>query len=225
MEFKRSSRPTTALRPGSPGHQTPGPFNPRPVQPHPTVPKTTPVQEPLHDSAAEEAAAPDPVRKRIIIVGAIIIVLIIASAVAFINLHNNEKTAESSHPSSQNLGFTPVLPGSKTIDQLGGWKRVSPADKDPVYAYSDTIESIPVTVSEQAIPASFKASIEASVAELARGYSAKAEIGTGANTVYIGTSAKGPQSVIFTKNGLLVLIKSQKVIQIASWAKYIGSLN
>lgn len=225
MEFKRSPRPTAASRPNTPSHHTPSPFNPRPVQARPSVKPAAPTTEPLHDISPEEAAVPDPLRKRIIITGAALIIVIIVVTAAFINLHDNTAPAESSHTSNQNLGFTPILPEAKAIDQLGGWKRVSPTGKDPVYAYSDTVDGVPITVSEQVIPASFKASVEASVAALAGGYNAKAEIGTGANTVYIGTSAKGPQSVIFTKSGLLILIKSQKVIQIPSWAKYIGSLN
>ncbi|HTH72631.1 MAG TPA: hypothetical protein VL737_04695 [Candidatus Pristimantibacillus sp.] len=117
-----------------------------------------------------------------------------------------------------------VLPSGKTIEELGGWGRVSPPDKDPVFAYADEINGVRVTVSEQPLPAGFKDDVDGSIADLAKQFSASDVVTAGKTTFYIGTSIKGPQSVILTKNGLLILIKSDLKIEHQQWADYIGSL-
>jgi hypothetical protein len=117
-----------------------------------------------------------------------------------------------------------MLPTGKSIAALGGWKRVSPPGKDPVFAYTDTIDSIPISVSQQPLPQSFKNDAANQTAEVAKKFNATDKVDAGTIDVYVGTSAKGPQSVIFTKNNLLVLIKSEKKIKDASWATYAQSL-
>jgi hypothetical protein len=121
--------------------------------------------------------------------------------------------------------YRTVLPDGKSADELGGWQRISPPEKDPVFAYNDTINGIPITVSQQPLPDSFKTDTASHVAELAKSYNATVNITAGDTTVYIGTSVKGPQSVILTKKNLLVLIKSQKTIDNAAWEDYIKSLD
>jgi len=120
--------------------------------------------------------------------------------------------------------YTTMLPKGKSVESLGGWKRVSPPGKDPVFAFSDSIDSVPISVSEQPLPQSFKNDTSGQVAELAQKFSATDKLDAGSMTVYIGTSSKGPQSVIFAKNNLLVLIKSEKKIEDASWTTYVQSL-
>lgn len=120
--------------------------------------------------------------------------------------------------------YKTVLPDHKSISELGGWRRVSPPGKDPVYAYDDEINNIPISVSQQPLPASFKTETASHVADLAKTYNATNKIIVDGTTVYIGTSSKGPQSVIFAQNNLLVLIKSQKVIDNGSWDAYVKSL-
>lgn len=119
--------------------------------------------------------------------------------------------------------FQTVLPKGVSIHDLGGWKRVSPPSSDPVFAYNDTIDNTPVSVSEQELPKGLDSNPD-QVAELAKKFNATTVIDVDGTKVYIGTSAKGPQSVIFTKKRLLILIKSQKVIDNTSWTTYIKSL-
>lgn len=128
-------------------------------------------------------------------------------------------------PSGEDPGFATLTPRSKPAADFGGWKRVSPPSADPVYAYSDVIEGVPVLVSQQAMPASFSGNINDKVTELAKQFNAAAEIDANGIIIYIGTSSKGPQSVIFTKNDLLILIKSQKQVKDSSWAEYVKSLS
>lgn len=117
-----------------------------------------------------------------------------------------------------------VLPQRTPISDLGGWQRVSPAGKDPVFAYKDTVENVAISVSQQPLPASFVGNVDAQVKQLAESYSASTVIDAGGTKVYIGRSARGPQSVIFAKNNTLVLIKSQKTISQAEWIRYINNL-
>ena len=126
----------------------------------------------------------------------------------------------------ENLEYQTVLPESKSITQLGGWRRVSPSDSDPVYAYTDKINDVAISVSQQPLPESFKqGGIDSNVADVAKKFNATASFDAGTTTAYSGTSAKGPQSVIFTKNSLLILIKSQANIDEDAWVRYVKSLN
>ncbi len=120
--------------------------------------------------------------------------------------------------------YATILPEGKSITELGGWTRVSPPERNPVFAYVDVIEGTPATISEQPLPDAFKEDLENQILYLAQGYHADVKIDANGTTVYIGTSAKGPQSVIFTKNNLLVLIKASAKVSDDAWATYISSL-
>jgi hypothetical protein len=131
-----------------------------------------------------------------------------------------------SRPSTNTVApsYDIVLPQRTSVDDLGGWQRVSPVESDPVFAYTDEIKEIAISVSQQPIPASFAGNVDARVKQLAESYSATTMIEAGGTSVYIGRSARGPQSVIFTKNNALVLIKSQKTISQDEWTRYINNL-
>src|SRR5690606_12208141 len=98
------------------------------------------------------------------------------------------------------------------VEELGGWQRVNPDGKDPVFAYTDSIESVGISVSQQPLPAAFSGNVANRVKQLAEGYSATTVIEAGGTQAYIGRSARGPQSVILAKNNVLIFIKSEKTI-------------
>jgi len=156
-------------------------------------------------------------------IGAITLtVLIVGLAIGLlIHFHSVKPVA----PIIENPGYQTILPSGKTIEQLGGWVKISPPESTPVYAYADKIGSVTISVSEQTLPDSFKGDVDGSVATLAKSYSATDNQTAGNTKVYIGTNADGPQSVIFAKSNLLVLIKSQKKIDDKAWVAYINSLN
>lgn len=129
-----------------------------------------------------------------------------------------------SHGSALAPTYDIVLPQRTTIETLGGWQRVSPAGSEPVFAYTDTVDSVAISVSQQPMPASFAGNVASHVKQLADSYSATTVVQAGGTDVYIGRSARGPQSVIFAKKDTLVLIKSQKTISQAEWIKYINNL-
>ena len=117
--------------------------------------------------------------------------------------------------------YRTILPGGVSIETLGGWARVSPPGRESVFAYADKIGKVSITVSEQPTPSSFKTDPAKSVEDLAKSYSATRFVTAGNTKVYIGSSAGGPQSVIFLKSDLLVLIKSSAEIADNVWISYV----
>lgn len=153
-------------------------------------------------------------RSRLIVVGAVVII-ITATTIYMYSRSNQSVVAPE---------YDVVLPQRTSIDTLGGWQRVSPEGSDPVFSYNDTVEEVAISVSQQPLPASFVGNVAAEVKRLADSYSATTVIEAGGTDVYIGRSARGPQSVIFAKNDTLVLIKSQETISQDEWVVYINNL-
>lgn len=156
-------------------------------------------------------------KKLFVIIGGM--VAIIGILVVGILLYQHRAGTATSSPDYQT-----VLPKGAGIETFGGWQRVSPPGQDPVFAYADTINEVPISVSQQPLPESFKADTDKNVAELAKKFNATIEIDAGGTKIYVGTSAKGPQSAILTKNNLLILIKSQEKINTQTWVQYVESL-
>lgn len=194
MEFKQSRRPRPAPAPQR-------------VGPTPTVSKKSRFRRLTSD------------KKKVTTIGISVSVVILIGLFLTLVIAYNSNSVGSERPKYQT-----ALPQGKTIDQLGGWKRVSPPEATPVFAYADKIEDIPVTVSQQPLPGSLSANSEAQIASLAKSYNATKELDAEGTPLYVGTSAKGPQSAIMTKKGLLILIKSQKKISDEAWAAYAASL-
>lgn len=118
--------------------------------------------------------------------------------------------------------FATITP--QGIQPSGGWTRVSPKTSDAVYAYADTIDSIRIIVSQQPLPKDFKTDTKNKIQELAIGYSAGEHLTIDSTDVYIGKSSSGQQSVVTTKNNLLILIKTNSAIDHGKLLNYIQSL-
>lgn len=123
------------------------------------------------------------------------------------------------------IPFDPILPKDTTAKDLGGWRRISPAGTEPVYAVLDSINNIPISVSQQPLPNSFEDDPSGELAKLAKKFNASNKLTVDGNTVYLGTSSNGPQSVIFVDSELLILIKSDAKISDADWSQYIKTLH
>lgn len=124
----------------------------------------------------------------------------------------------------QKPNYPTVLPYGKTIEQLGGWKKGSPPGRDPYFAYSDKIGDVKISVTQQPLPQDFKQDSASAIEKLAKGYHADEKLTVGNIVAYLGTSGKGPQSLIFAKNNLLILIVSTDKLTTQQWADYISSL-
>jgi hypothetical protein len=165
--------------------------------------------------------------KKTLLVSIVTIVILAGGMIAFLDyqLNNNGNSENSTSNNVDAPKYETVLPSGKSIDALGGWSRISPPENDPVYAFTDTVNGISVNVSEQPLPQSFKGKVDTEVAEIAKKFNATSTLDANGTKVYIGTSAKGPQSLIFVKNNLLILIKSQQKIDDSTWIEYVTSLN
>lgn len=140
-----------------------------------------------------------------------------------LNTNNSAETASGVPSSSPE--FQTVLPSHTTIEQLGGWRRLDPPSGEPFYVYLDTIEEVSVTVSQQLLPRNFMENTQQQVANFAKDFGANSEISMeDGDKLYVGSSARGPQSAVLIKNGLLILIKSQQKIDDVSWKRYAESL-
>lgn len=171
---------------------------------------------------------PKPSKLNLKIVGALTIVILGTTAWFFVpsspgSIANNTPSAPSAG-SKNSPNYATVLPGSKSVEDLGGWHRVSPDDRDPVYAYADKIGDVAINVSQQPLPGDFASDTSNKVSELAKAYGATNKVEAGSQMIYIGTSEKGPQSAIVVKNSTLILMKSIQKIPDEAWASYVKSL-
>lgn len=162
--------------------------------------------------------------KKTIIVSSSVLVVILCAGITLFTLAPWRDSSAQTDGSSVKPDFNAVLPANTSVDELGGWQKMTPPNSTPIYVYSDTIDGIAISVSQQTLPDSFKNNSDAEVAKLSKAYNATTTINAGETKVYSGKSADGPQSIIFTKNNLLVLIKSRGVIENDAWASYIEAL-
>lgn len=145
-------------------------------------------------------------KKSNIIIGAI--ALVAAALIAGLIIWNSREPEQPT-----------VLPNGTSIEELGGWSRLNTPTGHPIMAYTDSIDDVSIRVSQQQM----KGSPE--VSEMAKEFNATQEVNSdGGVKIHLGTSVEGPQFAIFTKNDLLILIKSQNKIEDGSWAKYVDSL-
>lgn len=118
--------------------------------------------------------------------------------------------------------FATILPeGSK--DQTNDGK-IGYDEQKEVASFRDKIGIVEIVVSQQPLPEKFKSDPETELLKLAESFSAKEVIVPSNPKAYLGTSAKGPQTVIFYRNDLLVFIQSASKIDKDDWTDYIRSL-
>ena len=120
--------------------------------------------------------------------------------------------------------YPTLVPSGKSIEKLGGWTRISPENRDPVFAYVDTIGGVAASVSQQPIPNDLKNDTDAKLRTIALASNATRTIDAGGIKVYLGASSEGPQSAIFIKDQLLILIKATATVDDDDWKSYIDSL-
>lgn len=158
----------------------------------------------------------------------IVIAIVVVGAYALFTTRNRSNTVNVSGPNTENTGqvtqkspdFTALTPANKNVT----WTRFAPPSGSSFYAYSDKLEGVTVRVSEQPLPDDFKDNPGEKVALLARNYNANRTMTVAETTVYIGTSQKGEQSLIFTKESLLVMITADTTLNDKQWTDYIAAL-
>ncbi len=118
--------------------------------------------------------------------------------------------------------FATLIPKGKDIQALGGYARVSPENSAAAYAYRDSMNDVPIIVTQQKKPESLSDQLK--IENLAKAYNATKQVQVDGTVVYLGKSEKGPQSAIFVKDDLLVLVKAEQEITDIYWVEYIGNL-
>lgn len=160
---------------------------------------------------------------RIVVIGTFLTAILVAGGYFLVHSRMQQHAKSSSITKDSQPSHPTILPDGVSIKDLGGWQQLKTPNGTAVSVYTDTIDNVPISVSQQPLPESIKQAGDG-IEKLAKNYNATDTINAKGTKVYIGTSAKGPQSVIFTKDSLLVLIKAQKNISNKAWAKYIASL-
>lgn len=157
--------------------------------------------------------------KRIIIT--VTTVVGISFVIAFGIYFIDKFTTETVNPDAPT--FTTVTPNAVSVDELGGWRRNSPPEAEPVYVYIDEIDGVRISVSQQELPQHLQTNLSSQLTDLAAAFGSTEKINSSPD-IYIGNSAQGPQSVITSKNSLLILLKSETGIEHDAWISYINSL-
>lgn len=117
--------------------------------------------------------------------------------------------------------FTYILPKGKSA---GADMAVKFDPEKKVVNFQDSIGGVPITISQQQLPTSLKEDTQNRVKKLAEEFAATEVLSTANPTAYLGTSAKGPQTIIFAKKDLLIFIQSSKEIDNHDWAEYVTNL-
>lgn len=130
----------------------------------------------------------------------------------------------SSAPTNVTPIFNTILPEGKTIEVLGGFALVSPPDKPAAYAFLDIINDIKIKVTQQQAPDNLISNPDNELKTIAADFNANNLLPVDDRVAYVGQSIKGPQSVIFYKNDLLILIVSEQKVDDQAWIKYLSSL-
>lgn len=193
----------------------------------PSMPDLSPITSHPAYTTARDKAAKLP-RKKLALSGILLAIALFTIGSNLLADHKAKVATERRNGQQSLTKGTPdyptVLPTGKTIQDLGGWTLVSPPNRDPAFAYIDKIGNMQINVSQQQLPDEFKENTSEKIEKLAKEYGASDKITANDTIVYIGTSEKGPQSVIFTRSNLLILIKSSVRIDNDKWIDYISAL-
>lgn len=227
MEFKKKTKPRTprpATRESESNQNEPSLRASTPRRPARSTPLNVLSRAAMQTKSAAAAAASllTYSKKTTIIVG-----IVIAAATAYViavpvreHITKNETAAQS----VKALESQAILPKDSSITALGGWKQTKTPTDEPIFTYNDTINGIAISVSQQLLPKASQVTTDAHVADIAKKINATNKIDAEGTKLYIGTSTKGPQYVVLTKNNLLILIKSLNTIDDNAWANYAKSL-
>lgn len=162
------------------------------------------------------------VGKKLAIAGSLIGVLAIVGFSAAQVLPSKSKPTgqvQGATAMAQNPDFEIITSSTTPTQQVkfDGEKKVA--------QFPDKVGDQTVVVSQQQLPDNFKSDPESEVKKLAEGFSATDVLTTGGDQVaYLSTSAKGAQTVLLQKNGLLIFLFSTEPIAKDIWSNYIATL-
>lgn len=116
-------------------------------------------------------------------------------------------------------------PDFKLIYPAGKAKETSYDANKKVASFNDELEGTKLTISQQSLPANFRYDPNAEVEKLAKQINANTKLDVAGLSAFMGQSIKGPQTVVFAKNGLLIFVKSETTVETRNWNDYVSSFN
>jgi hypothetical protein len=120
--------------------------------------------------------------------------------------------------------FVPVAPKNKPYLAQGKSQATAFDGKRDSYSFTDTLENVPLTVSEQPVPANF-ASASQAVTTIAKSLGATHTLQTHGLVAYEAKSDKSAtQTIILVNNDILIFIQSNFPHDDGTWEGYIDSL-
>ncbi len=152
-------------------------------------------------------------------IAAVVVIAIIVGAIVFIRAQASTQSQTIGGGATQRPNFETLTPNNSSDNKLDNTTvRTTPNDGQ-VFSYTDTIDSVSVTVNQQELPKNM------TVDTIAKNLNATKKLTKDSLTMYVGTSEQGAQTAVLGVKNLLVLIKSASVIQDKSWISYAASLN
>ncbi len=162
-------------------------------------------------------------KKNLILLGSVI--LAIGGGSLLITHKKSEGTANNANKTTQVAGKTIFKPDFDVVKL-----NTTPDDKvifDPerkVASFEVSTGMQTVTISQQQLPDSFKNDPAGELSNLASSIYATKELSYSGGKAYLGQSAKGPQTVVLVKKGLLIFLASSNIITDTQWTDLINSL-
>lgn len=169
-------------------------------------------------------------RKQRLLAGSVVAIVVVA-LIGFMLFAPSSKNGKSNgqtevladKTSAVKIDFKPLLPNG-SADQAPTSKTALDGQGRPIFTFTDKIGATDLTITEQPLPESLKPDTDTKLEKMAKDLYLTEVISTANPKAYMGTSIKGPQTVIFAKDGLLVFIQSQAKIDKDQWADYVTRL-
>jgi len=192
---------------------------------------TLPDTKKIKDRSLKKLSKLTKKQKRIGIVAVSLLVVLCGFKVLTVNKKgqsSNEQGVLGSNNSKIPINVTPefavLKPNNKRIEDLGGFARTSPQGAAAAYTYIDTIGGTRVKLTQQQLPQAFKEKPVTELEKLAKNFNASKLIQIDDIAAYIGKSEKGPQTLIFTKDDLLVFAVADNELEEVQWVQYVSGL-
>lgn len=174
-----------------------------------------------------------PNKNRTLIVGVASLLLITLGIVAVNKylLNNNNSGAEVAGSSKVVGQEVPTPTNDPTFSIVKPQGRDLPKEKiifDPrrkFAKFEDEINGVPISVSQQPLPEGIKSDPVSGTSKLAKDFGAAEEITVDGTRINYGQDEKGQQTVILTKNGLLIFILTSAQTDKEGLKIYAGNLN
>jgi hypothetical protein len=162
------------------------------------------------------------VHKKWLICGAVCLVAVIGLTTVLVITKGSKQGSDTTavlSAAEERPNFTFLLPRGDATGKVFQYNRES-----QTVSFTDSIGGVRIVIHQTPLNKDLKEDTESKLEKIAQDNAFNEKIVTANPTAYLGTSAKGPQTVLFVKNDLQVFIASDKKIDNHDWAEYITSL-